>query len=128
MGIRLGRPAELLLDADALRAVALEVACGDDVVRLLPIAAARLQADQIALDSPFVLIEHGERSFYKRRTRRLCALRGAGVSRAGRRLGRLEDVEMAADGTVTALVLEGGERLRPVDGLDVHDGDTASAA
>jgi hypothetical protein len=116
MGIRLGRPVDFLFDASTLRAVALEVACGDGTVRLLPIAAARVRDDHIALDSPFLLIDHdGERSFYRSRTRPLAALREAEVVRAGRALGRLADVELAADGVVTAAIVDDGARV-PLDG------------
>lgn len=128
MGVRLGRPVELLLDVSARRAVGIEVVCGDDVVRLLPIAAARLARDHIAVDSPYLLVDHGERSFYRSRTTPLGALRGAHAVRAGRRLGRLEDVEVEADGAVTALILEGGDRVEPLDGVDLVADAAASAA
>ena len=123
----MGRPSDLLLDSDARRAVAIEVACGDDSLRLLPLAAARLEADGIALDSPFLLIGDGERSFYRRRTRGE-RLRGATVLRGGTALGRLDDVELLDGGAVRSLVLAGGERVEPGEGVRVVGDGAASAA
>lgn len=127
-GIRVGQAQDVLLDSDARRAVAIEVECGDDAVRFLPLVAARLEPDGIALDSPFLLIGDHQRSFYRRRTRPLRALRGASVVRRGRALGRLDDVELGEGGAVRSLVLDGGERVEPDDGVRVLGDGAASAA
>ena len=127
-GIRVGRASDLLLDADARTAVAIEVACGDDSIRLLPFAAARLEGDGIALDSPFLLIGDGERSFYRRRARGLKELRGATVLRDGAALGRLDDVELLDGGTVRSLVLAGGLRVEPGEGVRIVADGAAPAA
>ncbi len=41
-GIQLGRPVDLLLDPDTRRAVGLDLLCGDEVHRFLPVAVRQL--------------------------------------------------------------------------------------
>ena len=133
-GIRLGHPADVLLDAQSLRVVGLEVACGDDERRFLPLAAARVQADQIAVGSALMLLEGDDLAFYRRRGRMLSAMRGRTVSHAGRQVGILRDVVLDADGAVSLLEVEttGGPtpvRIRvPLDGTVAVDQAPASAA
>ena len=127
-GLRVGQPRDLLLERGARRAIGVEVVCGDAVVRFLPIAAARAEPDALVLDSPFLLIDHGARSFYRRRTRALGDLRGSDVLRGGRRLGRLDDVELGDGGTVEAFFLENGERIEAEGDVFVLEDDAASAA
>jgi hypothetical protein len=70
-GIHLGVPVEALLDERADRLLGFEVLCGDGAVRFLPFAVARLQADEITLDSALTLIDERDLEFYRRRSRRL---------------------------------------------------------
>ena len=46
-GIQLGRPVDLLLDRDTLRTVGLDVLCGDEVHRFLPLPTASVSDDEI---------------------------------------------------------------------------------
>jgi hypothetical protein len=70
-GIQLGVPVEALLDEGADRLLGFEVLCGDGAHRFLPFAVARLQADEITLDSALTLIDERDLDFYRRRSRRL---------------------------------------------------------
>ena len=70
-GIQLGVPVAALLDERADRLLGFEVLCGDGNYRFLPFAVARLQADEIALDSALTLIDERDLEFYRRRSRRL---------------------------------------------------------
>ena len=75
-GIQLGRPVDLLLDRDTLRTVGLDVLCGDEVHRFLPLPTASVSDDEIAILSPLVLLEEDELHFYRSKTFALSALRG----------------------------------------------------
>jgi len=114
-GIQLGRPADLLFDREVLRAVGLDVLCGDEVHRFLPLPTAAVGAEEIVIRSPLVLLEEDELDFYRSRAVALSSLRGRGVERRGRRVGTLRDVVVALDGALTAVVVDadgGTERLR----------------
>lgn len=73
-GIQLARPVDALLQLDADRVVGFEVLCGDGKHRFLPFAVARIEDDQIALDSALTLIDHDDADYYRRRTRRAADL------------------------------------------------------
>jgi hypothetical protein len=73
-GIHLGTPVEALLDERADRLLGFEMVCGDGAHRFLPFAVARVQADEIALDSALTLIDERDLDFYRRRSRRLADL------------------------------------------------------
>ena len=70
-GIQLGTPVDALLDEAADRLLGFEVLCGDGNYRFLPFTVARLQADEITLDSALTLIDERDLEFYRRRSRRL---------------------------------------------------------
>jgi hypothetical protein len=106
-GIQLGRPVDLLLDRDTLRTVGLDVLCGDDVHRFLPLPTASVTDDEIAILSPLVLLEDDELHFYRSRTFALSALRGRPVKRQGRDLGALGDVVVDVAGELVAVVVAG---------------------
>jgi sporulation protein YlmC with PRC-barrel domain len=133
-GIRLGRPTDVLLDPASMRVVGLEVACGDDVRRFLPLAAATVHDDEIAVRSALLLLEGDDLSFYRRRGRLLSAMRGRGVTLAGRPVGVLRDVLLARDGAVTQLEVETRDgpnavRVRvPLEGTVAVDESPATAA
>jgi hypothetical protein len=105
-GIQLGRPVDLLLDRDARTAVGLDVFCGDEVHRFLPLATAALRGQEIRILSPLVLLEQRELEFYRSRTLALSRLRGRTVELKGRRLGPLQDVVVADDGRVIAAIVD----------------------
>jgi hypothetical protein len=87
-GIKLGQPVDVVLDAEEWRALGLVVRCGDDVERFLALPAARLGAEEIAVDSAFLLLEDVD--FYREHGRSLREL-----------VGELDDVEIGGDGGVT---------------------------
>jgi hypothetical protein len=70
-GIQLGTPVDALLDARADRLLGFEVLCGDGNRRFLPFTVARLQADEIALESALTLIDERDLGYYRRNSRRL---------------------------------------------------------
>jgi hypothetical protein len=118
-GIQLGRPVELLLDRDTLRVIGLDVLCGDDVHRFLPLSTALLTASELSIRSPLVLLEGEQLDFYRSRTLALGALRGRAVERKRRGgVGTLVDVVLASGGELVALIVEqnGSKRRVPYDG------------
>jgi hypothetical protein len=119
-GIQLGRPVDLLLDRDTLRTVGLDVLCGDEVHRFLPLPTASVSDDEIAILSPLVLLEEDELLFYRSKTFALSTLRGRPVQRKSRDLGALGDVVVDAAGGLVAVVV--------ADKRIVSDGDLRFAA
>ena len=116
-GIALGRPVDLILRPETMRLLGLEVRCGDETHRFLPLAAARIGEHEIAIDSPLLLLD--ELPFYRGQGRSFQALRGARV-RAGRaEAGTLKDMLVGDDGKIERLLVEGpgGARDVPVDGV-----------
>src|SRR2546423_12514733 len=87
-GIPLGQPIDLVVDLEGRRAVGLDVLCGDDTERFLPLAAATVREDEIHVESALILLDDAA-PFYRRRATTLRALRGAAVARAGVGVGEL---------------------------------------
>jgi hypothetical protein len=108
-GIPVGRPVDLLLELEERKAVGIDVLCGDGVHRFLPLPTATLSDEEIAIRSPFVLLEEDQLVFYRQRTVALAALRGTRVRRAARDVGPLEDIVVRADGIISAVVVDGRE-------------------
>jgi hypothetical protein len=129
-GIALGRPVDLLLDRGDLRAVGLDVLCGDDERRFLPLAAATLKSSELAISSPFVLLEEAQLDFYRSRSFSLSAIRGRPVRRRDQDVGLLKDVRLTADLTPATVVVQvnGVERELPFDGSIRFDPRSRSAA
>jgi len=119
-GIQLGRPVDLLLDRETLRTVGLDVLCGDEVHRFLPLLTATVSDDEIAILSPLVLLEEDELHFYRSNTFALSTLRRRYVQRKGRDLGALGDVVIDPAGELVAVVVA-GQRI-------VSDGELRFAA
>ena len=117
-GIRLGRPTDVALDAATLRAVGFDVRCGDGVDRFLPLPAARLHEDEIAVGSALMLLDEADATFYRRGIRRFGTLVGAQVERGGEALGVLEDVLLEPEGSIAALrvAVDGRTEVVPYDG------------
>jgi uncharacterized protein YrrD len=105
-GLQLGRPVDLLLDPDARRAVGLDLLCGDQVHRFLPLQTAAIGDEEIRILSPFVLLEQRELEFYRSRALALGRLKGRPVERHGRKVGLLQDVVVADDGQLIAAIVE----------------------
>jgi hypothetical protein len=101
--IGLGRSVDLIVDVDVRRVLGLEVRCGDDTHRFLPLAAAQVRDGEIAIASSLILLD--ELAFYRARGHGLGALRGARVANARGDLGTLRDVVFDADGSIRELVL-----------------------
>ena len=106
-GVQLGRPVDLLLDRNTLRTVGLDVLCGDEVHRFLPLPTASVSDDEIAILSPLVLLEQDQLHFYRSKTFALSTLRGRTVERKGRDLGALGDVVVDPMGELVAVVVAG---------------------
>ena len=112
-GIRLGRPVDVLLDAEAWRALGFVVLCGDESERFLVFAAADAREDEVAVPSALLLLE--DVAFYRGRSRSLRALLGGAVSNGRRGLGELRDLLLAPDGTVSSLLVERDGAIRELE-------------
>ena len=110
-GIQVGHAVDLLLHPTQPRALGLDVLCGDDRHRFLPLSAATLHEDRIEAASPLVLLDLREDGFYRREARALAELRGAPL--AGGR--RLQDVVLGRGWSIEELVLD-GEQV-PLNGI-----------
>ena len=110
-GIELGRPVDVLLDRDGLRVVGLDIRCGDEVHRFLPLLTAAIDNEALTIHSPLVLLEEDELRFYRARAFALSSLRGQPVTRRGKDFGKLRDIVLGRSGELVAVVLHGGERV-----------------
>jgi hypothetical protein len=113
-GIDLGHAVDLLLDRGALRAVGLDVLCGDEVHRFLPFPTAVVGPEALTIHSPLVLLEEDELAFYRSRSFSLSSLLGRPVLQAGTAVGRLLDVVLAPSGDLLAVDVDAGGRI-PLD-------------
>jgi hypothetical protein len=104
-GIELGRPVDLLLEADTWNALGFVVRCRDRSQRFLPLAAAQTTEDEIRVGSALLLVE--DVGFYRARGTSYRSLLGGEVQRGGRSAGRLRDLVLA-NGEVTELELDRG--------------------
>ena len=129
-GIALGRPADIFLDRDDLRVVGLDVLCGDEEHRFLPLAAATVEGDGIAIGSPLVLLEEAQLDFYRSRTFSLSSLRGRPVRRRDLDAGVLRDLCFNPDLTLDGVVVDvDGRSVRlPFDASIRFDPRSRSAA
>lgn len=108
-GIQLGHVADLVLDVERRRVLGLEVACGDEERRFLPLAVAAVGGDDVRVSSPLVLLNESELAFYTTLGSTFRAIRGTTVVHDGSSTGRLEDLVLGDDGAVAALVVDGEE-------------------
>jgi hypothetical protein len=102
-GIALGHAVDALLDLAAGRALGLEVHCGDDVRRFLPLGAATLGRDATEVGSPLALLD--DPAIYRSRGTAFRELRGTEVRRGEAVLGTLEDVFVAEDATIASMLV-----------------------
>jgi PRC-barrel domain len=108
-GLDVGRAVDLILDPSQGRALGLDVLCGDEVHRFLPLAAAEVGEDEIRLSSPFALVDDASFAFYRGKASSLRAIKGRHVARAGRDLGSIRDVLVSPAGEISAFVVDSGE-------------------
>ena len=111
--IRLGRPVDVLLDADAWRVLGFVVLCGDESQRFLAYAASGPRDDEIAVASALLLLDDVD--FYRGRSRSMRALLGGTVESAQQKLGVLRDLLIAPDGTVAELMVEQDGAMREIE-------------
>lgn len=111
-GIQLGHVVDLIVDPTALRVVGLDLRCGDDEHRFLPLAAAEVRDGELAVSSALTLLEDEELAFYRRSGSTLRVLRGAPVERGGVELGTLKDLIVGERGAIEELVLDGPQGVR----------------
>lgn len=111
--IRLGRPVDVLLDAESWRVLGFVVLCGDETERFLAYAAADPRQGEIAVTSALLLLDDVD--FYRSRSRSLRGLLGGAVVGARDELGVLRDLLIAPDGTVAALLVEQDEAMCEVE-------------
>ena len=129
-GIQLGRAVELLLDPEELRVLGLDVLCGDDVHRFLPLPAAVIGDDELTISSPLLLLEADELAFYRSRAFALESLRGRPIDHDGRPAGTLKDVVVGPGGVVAEVIVEanGEEQRLPFDERVRFQPESRSAA
>jgi hypothetical protein len=113
-GIQLGHAVDVLLDRETFRAVGLDILCGDDVHRFLPLPTATVSDQEIAILSPLVLLEEDELAFYCSRAFALSSLRGRPVESKRSQLGKLRDVVVAGDGELLAVLVGRDGRIERV--------------
>jgi hypothetical protein len=123
--IRLGRPVDVLLDADAWRVLGFVVRCGDESERFLAYAAADPRQDEIAVTSALLLLDDVD--FYRGRSRSLRALLGGVVVAAQHELGALRDLLIAPDGTIVELMVEQDGAMREVAPAGLRIGYVSAA-
>ena len=128
-GIHVGSPIDVLFDLQGMRAVGVDVLCGDDVRRFVPLPAATIATDEITVSSAFGLLEQGDTPFYRERGVSFRSLRGSRVEQDGRELGRLVDVIVDEEGAVTDVVVAGEPTRRVAVGpsLRIHRGTRQAA-
>lgn len=115
-GLSLGRSVDLVLDFEQRRALGLDVLCGDDVRRFVPLPVATLHDDEIEVESALLLLDEVERRFYRERATTLSETRELPVERAGQTLGGLRDVVLGDTFEIEGLLVLGAEpELVPFD-------------
>src|SRR2546421_6826451 len=97
-GIQLGRPTDLLLDAEVRHAVGYVVLCGDGSRRFLPYAASQTSEREIAVASALMLLE--DVAFYATRSVSFRSVLDGEVERNGRHAGALRDVYVGRGGPI----------------------------
>lgn len=88
-GLEIGRPVDVIVDPVRNCALGFDVLCRDELHRFLPLTAADIEAEQIAVASALVLLAQDQLDFYRARARSLREL-----------VRDLDDVSIAADGTL----------------------------
>ena len=73
-GTEIGRPVDVIVDPARQRAIGFDVLCRDETHRFLPLTAAVFDEEQIAVESPLMLLAEDQLDFYRTRTQSLRAL------------------------------------------------------
>jgi hypothetical protein len=94
-GIEIGRPVDAIVDQAGTRVLGLDVLCRDDEHRFLPLTAAAVGAEEIAVASPLTLLSEEQLDFYRRRGVRLREL-----------VPGLQDAWVHADGGLELVIPE----------------------
>jgi hypothetical protein len=105
-GIQLAWPVDVIFDREPRRALGVEVHCGDDERRFLPLAVAAYTGDALVIPSSLVLLDQTELRFYTERGATFAGLRGSTVGRGRRVLGTLQDLKLDPDGWIEALAVK----------------------
>jgi hypothetical protein len=122
-GISIGRPVDLILDPEG-RVIGIDVLCGDEIHRFLPLGAAEVLDDEIKLDSSLALLEDRDLAFYREHGRTLASLRGSTVLHRDKPAGPLRDLVVGPGGAIDALVVGDNASTRRIPfGADVRFGD-----
>ena len=113
--IELGRPVDVVVDVQRRRALGLEVRCGDASHRFLALSVARVGEEEVAVDSPLLLLDVEQVDFYREQASTLRRMRGKQIGEAG----TLADIVVGSDGEITDVVVENahGTRRMPLNGL-----------
>ena len=88
-GIEIGRPVDLIVDPLGNRVLGFDVLCRDESHRFLPLTAALIDDEQIAVGSPLLLLAEDQLDFYRTRGKSLREL-----------VPVLDGVTVDADGTL----------------------------
>jgi len=104
-GIQLGRPTDIILDADGWQAIGFVVLCGDDSTRFLPYAACQRTEEEIRVASALMLLEDVQ--FYEKRGVSFRSLLEGDVLGGG----VFRDAALGPGGEIAELVVE-------VDGIE----------
>jgi hypothetical protein len=92
-GIGIGRAVDVIVDPTGKKALGFDVLCRDESHRFLPLTAAAIGDDQIAVESPLALLAEEQLDFYRKRARWLREL-----------VPTLEDAWVKTDGTVELVI------------------------
>ena len=125
-GIKLGHVSDLFVDLDHGRVLGIDVHCGDDTTRFLPLAAGQFAGGEIVVPSALVLLDEQGAAFYRKRAARFRELRGMEVD-----AGRLVDVVFDEEGGLRSLLVEpiaGGPVTRVAAGSTQPVARSASAS
>jgi hypothetical protein len=88
-GIEIGRPVDIIVDVAGNRAIGFDILCRDESRRFLPLSAAQIEEDEIAVESALVLFAEDQLDFYRKRAKSLREL-----------IPVLGDVVVGADGVL----------------------------
>lgn len=103
-GILLGRPTDVVLDADCRRVLGFVVESGDDAPRFLPFAASQPADDVIAVGSALMLLD--DVGFYLKRGSSFRSLVGTEIEGERAPVGTLTDMRVDTTGAVIELEVE----------------------
>jgi len=92
-GIAIGRAVDVIVDPTGKQVLGFDVLCRDESHRFLPLTAAAIGDNQIAVESPLALLAEEQLDFYRKRARWLRELVPA-----------LEDAWVSADGAIELVI------------------------